>query len=375
MTAGFDEENDGVTQQEEIPPPEPTHCSSDHDYFIPRKSAEEKLIDAQKRIQELEHDLAIVQSKKFGLERFSTDPALIMFYTGFTDYETFKAVFLSLEPNAATMVRWMQMQRHGGTSCELELKGDVFREEALPLIDQFFMFLTRVRQGFFEDDLAVRFDVSQATVSRILITWANYLYFMLGSLPIWPNRDTIVQNMPECFLSTFPKTRVILDCTEIKVQTPSSKVLNSEIYSSYKSHSTFKGLVGISPFGAVTYVSPLYTGSISDKAITQSSGIIDLLEEGDQVMVDKGFSIGDLLENCKASLVIPPFLGAKGKFSSKEVSLTHMIARLRIHIERAIRRVKEYHIFDTVIPLSLAGSVNQMWTVCCILTNFKGPLF
>ena len=86
--------------------------------------------------------------------------------------------------------------------------------------------------------------------------------------------------MPECFKITYPKTRVILDCTEVKVQTPSSKVLNSESYSNYKSHATFKGLVGITPSGSVSFVSVLYTGSISDKEIIKKSGILDLLEKG-----------------------------------------------------------------------------------------------
>ena len=129
------------------------------------------------------------------------------------------------------------------------------------------MFLCRVRQGFHEKDLALRFGVSQSSVSRLLITWANYLYVMLGSLEIWPSRQIVDRNMPECFKKTFSKCRVILDCTEVKVQTPTSKVLNSEIYSNYKSHSTFKGLVGITPCGVMSFVSSLYTGSISDKEI------------------------------------------------------------------------------------------------------------
>ena len=54
---------------------------------------------------------------------------------------------------------------------------------------------------------------------------------------------------------------------------------------------------------------------------------------------------------------------------------THEIARLCIHVERAIRCIKEYHIFDGVVPLNLAPSINQYWTVCAILTNFKGPFF
>ena len=50
------------------------------------------------------------------------------------------------------------------------------------------------------------------------------------------------------------------------------------------------------------------------------------------------------------------------------------IAKLRIHVEREIRRIKEYHIFDSPVPLSMVGTVNQIYTVVCLLTNFQGPL-
>ena len=92
-------------------------------------------------------------------------------------------------------------------------------------------------------------------------------------------------------------------------------------------------------------------------------------------MVDKGFLIQDLLNPVGTNLVIPPFLGSKEKFSKEEVSRTPQIARLRIHVERAIQRCKEYHILDQVVLLSIAGTVNQIWTICCILTNFQGKLF
>ena len=53
---------------------------------------------------------------------------------------------------------------------------------------------------------------------------------------------------------------------------------------------------------------------------------------------------------------------------------TKTIASLRIHVERAIRRVKEYHFFDSDVPLSNLGSVNQLYSIACLLTNFQGPL-
>lgn len=53
--------------------------------------------------------------------------------------------------------------------------------------------------------------------------------------------------------------------------------------------------------------------------------------------------------------------------------MTHDIAHLRIHVERAIKRVKEYHIFDGVIPPNHAPSINQIWTVCVIQVNLQLP--
>ena len=90
---------------------------------------------------------------------------------------------------------------------------------------------------------------------------------------------------------------------------PSSLLLNSRLFSSYKNHTTVKGLIGIAPSGAITFTSQLYTGSISDREIVERSGILDLpLSEGDDVMADKGFTIQDLLP-LGVSLNIPPFLG------------------------------------------------------------------
>ena len=210
--------------------------------------------------------------------------------------------------------------------------------------------------------------------SRKITTWANYLYFFLGSQPIWPSTADVCAKMPGEFKKLYPTTRVILDCTEFFVETPSSLLLQSQLYSSYKSNTTLKGLIGISPHGAITFVSSLYTGAISDKEITRCSGILDLLEAGDSVMADKGFDIEDLLREKEVDLNIPPFLESRTQFSAAEVQKTKMIAKVRIHVERAIKRIKEFHIFDSDVPLSMLGSINQVYTVACLLTNFQGPL-
>lgn len=270
------------------------------------------------------------------------------------------------------MLRWDQAKKLLKQDQDIRVG---FRPESLSLFDQFFLFLCRVKEGAFEESLADRFQVSQSTVSRVLITWANYLFFMLSSLPIWLHRSAVDEMMPLCFKENYPRTRVVLDCTEIFIERASSKVINSETYSSYKGTTTLKGLIGVSPSGEVTFVSTLYEGSISDKEITKQSGILSLLEPGDEVMVDKGFLINDLLSPINVALVIPPFLSHRGQFTREEVTATQKIARLRIHVERAIGRIKRYHIFNGVIPLTLLGTINQLWCVCAMLTNFQGPLF
>ena len=80
------------------------------------------------------------------------------------------------------------------------------------------------------------------------------------------------------FKHTYPRCHGIIDASEIKTEAPSSLVLNSELYSLYKNHTTVKGNNVISPGGEVIHVSSLFSGSISDKDLVKRSGVSDLLE-------------------------------------------------------------------------------------------------
>jgi len=60
--------------------------------------------------------------------------------------------------------------------------------------------------------------------------------------------------------------------------------------------------------------------------------------------------------------------------SAEDVIRTQQIASLRIHVERAINKIKNFRIWNGVVPLSLLGVVNQMWSVCAFLCNTQDPL-
>ena len=127
------------------------------------------------------------------------------------------------------------------------------------------MFLIRVQLGLFERDLAHIFDVSVSTVYDVVVTWANYLYILVGSLPVWPSKEKIKEHLPDSFKGKYENVWGILDCTELKCELPKDHQKRSEMYSDYKSHDTFKGLVFISPSGWITFVSQLYPGRISEE--------------------------------------------------------------------------------------------------------------
>ena len=199
---------------------------------------------------------------------------------------------------------------------------------------------------------------------------------MLGSLPVWASKDVIKQHLPTVFQGRFENACCIIDCTEMKCEKPEDLQKQSEFYSEYKSHNTFKGLTGISPNVWVMFVSSLCGGSISDRQIEEKSHFVDLLEQGDLIMADCGFDIQDLMAAIKTSykLFIPPKRQSTANQVSKEDCFeTVRIAIVIIHVERTIRHVKGWHIFDQVLPLSMAGVVNQVWTVCCLLTNWQAP--
>lgn len=260
----------------------------------------------------------------------------------------------------------------------LSPKGDSSRgrKRTFSALESFLITLVKLRRGFTIKHFAFLFESSEGTITNTFTTWINYMYLRLGSICIWPSREKIQELMPKSLKDLFIKTRCIIDCVEFKVAVPDSLFLHKMLYSDYKSHTTVKVLVGIAPGGGFTFISSAYPGSISDKKIVIKSGLLDpaLWEPGDGIMADRGFTISEHLEPLNVELIIPSFLAGQDQFTDKEVVRSQQIAHERIHVEQMIQRLKCYHIFDRVIPVSMLGSLNKIITVTALLSNFQDPI-
>ena len=325
------------------------------------------------KIEQLSAKNNSLQAKVFSIDRFMKSDKALSFYTGFPNATVLESVLQYLNPgkDGENMNYWHSpsddVTNMNQRSDEDSPKQG--RPRQLSTKEEFFLTLCRLRQGFKEEHLSHLYGISQATVSRIVISWINFMFLKFSTIPIWPSKEKVDEHMPADFKEKYPSTRVIIDCTEIRCQMPKSLRLNSELFSSYKNHTTLKGLVGISSGGAITFISQLYTGHISDREIVTRSGFLNLpFARGDSVMADKGFTVQDLLP-LGVSLNIPPFLGNKGQMTPEEVVQTQQIASLRIHVERAINKIKNFHIWDSVVPFTLFSVVNQI--IIIIITLFK----
>lgn len=290
----------------------------------------------------------------FSFEIIRGNNKLILLYTGLPTEKVFMSLFNLLKNiNINYYYRW--------------------KVEKMRKIDQLLMTLMKLRQNFPHEDLAVRFSVSQATVSNVVTTWVHILHEILFKqlMSKIPSRNKNKLCLPNCF-SSFTNCRIILDCTEVYTSVPRSSMAAQKLtYSSYKHRNTCKGLVGVAPNGVVTFVSVLYPGSTSDKKIVSDCGILDLLEPGDLVLADKGFLIKDIMPP-GVNVNIPPFL-TTSQFTVEQVRQTECIARARIHVERAIRRMKIFNILN-FIPHSLLPHVDAVFQVIGALTNLQYPL-
>ncbi|XP_018399458.1 PREDICTED: uncharacterized protein LOC108777145 [Cyphomyrmex costatus] len=188
----------------------------------------------------------------------------------------------------------------------------------------------------------------------------------------WSQKDEILQNMPKCF-AEFKQTRLVLDCTEIFVERPTCLKCRLRLYSHYKGSETIKLLLGVTPSGLISFLSEVYGGRASDKAIFNQIELLSrLIPNVDAIIVDKGFLIDVECAEHHIELIVPPRLGKNKQLSEENVVKTRKIAAARVHVKRAIQRIKLFRILKSKLSWSMVGHIDKTCTIIVALVNLRG---
>ena len=146
------------------------------------------------------------------------------------------------------------------------------------------------------------------------------------------------------------------------------------MYSNYKSRTTGKIFVAVTPAGFASFISDVHEGSISDRAIVEKSGFLDIIDPGDIILADRGFTIDDLLCRKGARLIIPPFMEKRDALSLEDEIRTSQIAKARIHIERWNKRLKNFRFVQRPIHNTKMCLLTPAVFVCGIFANYTSVL-
>lgn len=237
------------------------------------------------------------------------------------------------------------------------------------------LFLVKLKLAISFSSLGALFRVYERTASRIFHSILGTLATATENWVFKPPSTDIELELPPCFRVNYPDCRLIVDCTEVRTEIPSEVRQRHNLYSQYKGGYTLKFLVAIAPNGMVVFRSKQFGGRFSDTDITLKSGFLDLVEPGDVVLADKGFpGIKAGLAEKDAVLVMPPFSCGNVPFTKDEIDTTYNIASVRIHVERAIQRIKKYNILNNRIPVSLIPAMSDVFHMCCVLANLQKRL-
>ena len=159
-----------------------------------------------------------IRKEAFGYANIEENDEKTCHYTGLPTYSVFATLFDLLKPFVVSL------SSKSGAKEENTAK------------TQFYATLVKLRHNVPMNDLAYRLHVTEATVSKFFHKWLDVMYCNLRQLIIWPDSETLRQNLPSVFHTHFTQVKCIIDCFEIFIERPVAFTARAATYSNYKKH-------------------------------------------------------------------------------------------------------------------------------------------
>lgn len=213
-------------------------------------------------------------------------------------------------------------------------------------------------------------------MSRVFSAWAVFLATLLESLDLSPLPGFVDSLLPTVFQHSagFAETEVLGDATETWIGQSENFEVNNITFSNYKNHTTGKTSVWIYPHGGLMCCSDTYPGSISDKDLTEQSGVLTKINPGKIVLTDKGFDIADLCLQ-KGVLHNRPPMKLDTQYEQSEISENFDVATLRIYNENFIGRMRDWTILNSCWPMTRIDILGYCFKIFAHIVNMlKTPV-
>lgn len=161
-----------------------------------------------------------------------------------------------------------KMSQLGGVSLTtfqfLLVRTEKVNQSPISSENRLIIFLMKMKLGLTFSAIGLIFSIHRVSVSRIFKKLLINLYNSTRDCIFWPTKMQVQYTMPECFKPDFEDVRIILDCTEFRIDIPKRIDHRLFCYSTYKGGYTFKVLIGITPSGFICLVSKVCGGRKSD---------------------------------------------------------------------------------------------------------------
>ncbi|XP_075887021.1 uncharacterized protein LOC142891406 isoform X2 [Nelusetta ayraudi] len=253
-------------------------CESKRGRFSQTCDAQVNFEDVLKALKKENQTLReSVEKMSLSESSLRNDAEKVKFYTGLPNFFVLETVMWLLAPHM-----------------------DGMKNAKLSKFQQLLLTLMRLRLDLRNQDLAYRFGVKVATVTRTVHQMVGIMSSTLVPTAVfWPSRAELRKNLPAALRATHPDCAVIVDCFTVPFEEPVSRGGQQQHRAAPSSqgagtnNNVLKYLIGVAPQGVVTFVSRGVPGNVSDRSLTESSGLLCKLLPGDVVLASRDLGIAD----------------------------------------------------------------------------------
>lgn len=338
---------DDDSQMDEAGPKDNTVEKQECSFCSCRRAEINRLLEENRKLKEE------LSQKKMEEDFLKDDDVKVTYYTGLSCFAVLMGVLTQLLP-------WLPQTRRKLSPFQMLL-----------------LTLMRLRLNLPIQHIAYLFSVDRKTVSTTFRDTIGTLFTHLKPLVHWPERHCLQATMPRQFVEAFGnRVAVIVDCFEVIIGRASNLKARAQTFPHNRNKHTLKYLIGITPRGAISFVSQGWGGPVSDEHVTENSSLLNKLLPGDLVLADHGF---DIREDSVGGLMCAEVRASgHSRLNAKDVEETRQIAHLKFHVERLSGCVRtKYIILNGNVPVSMVlpcqgedvTFLDKIVSVCCALTN------